>query len=131
MTWTCAKCGGTNEGPTRTCGDCGHIKYCRLILLGVGTSSRKAFTVDTPVTDRLLRTLVGEEARFASPLQFTLRRKAATGGWTVSHEPSAKHPTYLDGAPVTAGEMELRGGETISIGPERAKLSVVLGEPGV
>ena len=131
MTWTCERCGGTNKGSTRTCGDCGHIKYFRLVLLGVATSSRRAFTVDTAVTDRLLRALVGEEARFASPVQFTLRRSAATGGWTLTHEPSAKHPTCVDGVPAAGGELDLHGGETISIGPERAKLSVILEDRGI
>ena len=130
MTWTCSKCGGSNADTTRICGDCGHVDYYRLVLLGVSTSNRRAFTIDTPMTDRLLQALVGDDARFASPLQFTLRREAATGGWMLSHESAATNPTFVNGAPVVAGEIALNAGDAISIGPKRAKLSVVLERDG-
>ena len=96
----------------------------RLVLTGsagaFSTGGRFALTQTT------LRRIVGDDARYAGrTAQFIVERGGA-GGWRVLPPPEApKNPTCLNGAPLEA-PAPLAPGDTISIGPVKARCTVSL-----
>ena len=97
----------------------------RLVLTGAGgvfsTGARFALTQTT------LRRIVGDDARYAGrTAQFVVERDGA-GGWRVLPPPDApKNPTYRNGAPLE-GPASLASGDTLSIGPVKARCTVSFG----
>ena len=126
MGWKCGQCGFDNEGPEResVCGGCSATRPSHLVLVAEASGTSTEVRIRTEVGKYLLRTLVGEESRFASDPQFCFLHDEATGAWSIQHDARAANPTCLDGAPLTAEPAPLADGAIISIGPARAKLKV-------
>ena len=96
--------------------------HSRLVLTGpngeFSTGGRFAITRTT------LRRIVGDDARYAGDApQFVVERSEG-GGWVVLPPPEPpRNPTWRNGAPLD-GPVSLAPGDTLSIGPVKAKCSV-------
>jgi hypothetical protein len=125
MAWKCSECGLDNPvASSRCCDGCGFIRYGALTLVGPSAGPGITATVDTDIGRPLLAKEAGEEAIFASPRQFRLVKDAALRSWAIVHAREARNPTYLNGAPLGEAPSALSDGDTVSIGPEKAKLAV-------
>lgn len=120
---TCPECGVPADADSRVCGACGHVRFGTLVLRSDETRKELRFSVPAEVGQRLLRTVLAEESRYASEPQFSLRKDRAVGGWVLEQARGARNPTFVDGAPVDAPR-EIDSGAVISIGPERLRLTV-------
>jgi hypothetical protein len=81
--------------------------------------------IDTEFGRGSLADVVGhDEVGYLSAVQFRVSRDAVAGSWVVSHLPGAVNPTCVNGAPIVTEAHPLTGGETLSVGPMRAKLTV-------
>lgn len=94
----------------------------RLVLTGpngeFSTGGRFAITRTT------LRRIVGEDARYAGDAPQFVVARGEGGGWVVLPPPEPpRNPTWRNGAPLTE-PATLAVGDTISIGPVKAKCSV-------
>jgi len=130
MPWKCPEC-GTEIPDTagKGCDACGYIRFGTLILASEASGKELQIGIDTSVTRYLLKGLVGEESRYASPDQFHVCRDSAVKSWVVSHTVEAKNPTCLNGRPLETAPEPLKDGDVLSIGPERLRLRVrIVGE---
>jgi len=125
MAWKCSECGLDNAVATsRCCDGCGFIRYGVLTLTGASAGPGISISVDTDVGRPLLAKEAGEEAIFASPRQFRLVKDAALRSWAIVHAKEARNPTCLNGTPLGETPSALSDGDSVSIGPEKAKLAV-------
>jgi hypothetical protein len=81
-------------------------------------------SLDTTVGKYLLRSLVGEDAKFASEPQYKIYKDETLGSWAVQHMHGAKNPTFCNGVDIGTTPMGLEDGSIISIGSEQVKLTV-------
>ena len=79
------------------------------------------------LTQTTLRRIVGDDARYAGrTAQFIVERDGA-GGWRVLPPSDApKNPTYRNGVPLEE-PVSLTAGDTLSIGPVKARCTVSFG----
>jgi hypothetical protein len=113
------------EGPCQ--GGCGYVlMYEQVTLLSKSTGSNRSIRITTSFGRRVLRMIAGEEAAFASELQFELRKDTVAGLWLLRHVATATHPTYYDGWAVGSDPVPVVNGGQISIGPDRMKLTLKL-----
>jgi len=129
MQWKCPKCGFEANPPnSRSCGlQCGYDRiHRRVLLIASGTSRQIAMSVDTLVGKHLLRSFAGDDAVYASDPQFKIYKDAVMAGWALQHVSTAKNPTFCNGSPATDAPVLLSDGGTVSIGPERMRLTVRL-----
>ena len=125
MPWKCPDCGfETLTGTHGICGGCGSVHFGRLILVRESDGAKLSVSVDTEIGKRLLEKVGGEDAQFASSPQFTVKKDDTLGGWVLSHASSARNQTFLNGSAIPGGPALLKDGDTLSIGPEKAKLVV-------
>jgi len=127
MAWKCPTCGfDVNEdGQTDCAGGCGFVRFPARLVLAAGTAGQKlSMGLSTSVGRRLLEPLVGADARFASEVQFQILRLDAQGVWAVQHAPAATNPTFLNGVPLSGPPAALENGAVLSIGLEKARLTV-------
>ena len=95
MNRRCPNCGRRNDTGSTLCASCGHVHVpARVVLTSARTGSPLRMHVTTTVGHRLLKSVVGSEARFAGEPQFRIVKDPAIG-WVVAHEPDA-----ADGATV-------------------------------
>ena len=129
MNWKCPQCGlGENTDDCATCLSCGYVNIpASVILSSSSTGKRFSMSIDTVVGIYGLKPVVGDEAKYASPEQFRIKKDLSAGHWKVFHMPDAKNPTWVNGTAVTAGGEVLEEGSIITIGPELAKLKVSFG----
>jgi hypothetical protein len=67
---------------------------------------------------------VGDDARYAGDAPQFVVERGEGGGWVVLPPPEPpRNPTWRNGAPLTE-PMALAAGDTLSIGPVKAKCSV-------
>jgi hypothetical protein len=78
----------------------------------------------TLVGRRLLEPVVGDEARFASDVQFEVVKEGSLGHWEVRPGPGAANATCLNGDPLGGPSRALQDGDVLSIGRDKAKLTV-------
>lgn len=124
----CPSCGCEPWSEGEPCMVCGEGLVGELTLQG--PSGQCKFGVRfTEVGRSLLKSMVASsdgdtEARFAAEPQFRLERSPE--GWFVEHRaPADKNPTFHNGTEVVAGERRpLAPGDSISIGPEKAMVTV-------
>ena len=129
MTWKCGTCGfEANAEDTVAClGGCGTVRKRSLVLLSSATGREVRCRIDTTINRAVVRTVAGDDAaRFASDPQFSVAWDEATGDWRVRHAPGAQNPTCIDGVPVPADGAVLRSGSILSIGADKAQLTVQL-----
>jgi hypothetical protein len=127
VAWKCPQCGVENEDGARRCEACGHIVFGKLSLTAGATGQSVSFTIDTDVGKHLLRTFVGDEAKYCSEPQFRVVKEVALGGWAIVPSPGAVNPTYLDGRPLGPTPELLSDGGVVSVGPDRVKLTIRIG----
>jgi hypothetical protein len=123
----CQMCGDMRAnlvGPCEVCGHCMLQESVRLTDPGSGLS--REFRVSTSVGRRLLEKIAGDEAIYASELQFEIVKDQRAGHWMLRHISTAVHPTYYNGHPIDGEPAILATGGVITIGPVRMKLNVVL-----
>lgn len=130
MPWKCPNCGYENADARRECqGLCGFVCIPSAVALrAAATDRRLTFSIDTAVGKYLLRSIAEEDAIYASEPQFRIYKDAALGAWALQHARDAKNPTYCDGVALNDEPAALHEGSTVSIGPERLKLTVHLVE---
>jgi hypothetical protein len=127
MTWKCPNCGfdANEDGVAECAGGCGYAKYpAMLVFYSESTSKLLQIGIDTNVGRRLLKSIVGEDAKYASDVQFRIFKSADLTAWAIQHDPSAKNATCLNRAPLGTAPQKIEDGSIISIGPEKAKLLV-------
>lgn len=125
MEWKCPQCGfPENPAALRRCESCGFARTGRLVLVSAETENRLAVGVDTAIGKRLLQTFAGGDHIYAGEPQFSLSRNLVEGGWTISHAPGAKNPTFLNGVDLGGRSAPLEHAATVSIGPTRMQLRV-------
>ncbi len=131
MSWKCPECGLVNERETpRICEGCGKADLGVLTLRCEATGKKLRMSMSTDVGRTLLKSLAGEDARFASEPQFRLTKDEARGAWVVQTSATATNPTRLHGAPLTAEPAPLAAGHVLSVGsrttPGSEKLRLVV-----
>jgi hypothetical protein len=119
--WCCKTCGTENDPSGVTCAGCGSVRTVWLRLAFGGTGREATIRVSTVYGQSLLRSLAGDDARFAAERQFSLDKTGA--GWLVTHDPAAKNPTWLNGAPLDA-PTPLQDGAVLSIGPTKMPVTI-------
>jgi hypothetical protein len=119
--WSCKHCGMENDPSGATCAGCASVRQAWLRLTFGATGREATIRVSTVYGQSLLRTLGGDDARFAAERQFSLDKTAA--GWVVTHDPEAKNPTCLNGAPLDA-PTPLQDGASLSIGPTKMPITI-------
>lgn len=88
--------------------------------IGKGLSTR----IDLDVGQRLLRGIVGDDAKYASELQFRLVRRSLEG-WVLEAAAGTTNETWHNGAPVAARTtVVLRPGDEISLRGRRATVRI-------
>lgn len=127
MPWECGRCHfDANRDEDRQCQACLRRRMAKAVVLVDAASGREQRTnLATPVGRRLLRR-IAEDAHYASDPQFDLLRDDTAGSWLVRHSSSAANPTYYDGRPLGAEPLPVEDGGTISVGPERLRLTIRL-----
>ena len=79
------------------------------------------------ITRTTLRRIVGDDARYAGDAPQFLVERGEGGGWVVLPPPEPpRNPTWRNGAPLTESAT-LAAGDTISIGPVKARCTVSFG----
>ncbi len=122
-TLTCPKCGELGYLPNSRCPVCGFLE-CGVLRLR-GTHGPLDFRLGTQVGRPLLRTAIGDDARFADHHQFTLLRDPDRG-WLVEAV-GTKSPTLLQGTELRIGvSRPLVEGDLLSIGRSSASMTVEL-----
>ena len=121
--WSCKACGTENDAATGGCAGCGATRSSRLRLTFPATGATATIAVSTSYGQALLRTMGGEDARFAGEPQLRFERTAS--GWTVAHHPGARNPTWMNGAPLV-GVVVVATGSVLTIGPERLPITLDL-----
>lgn len=124
MAWRCQQCGHENEDSAATCQGCGGVRPARLALSSEATGKRLVMRISTDVGKHLLRGVVADDAKYGSDPQFRVTCDRANGVWMIQHHAEAKNPTFLDGAPLSAEPAALKEGAVVSIGADKAKLTV-------
>jgi len=119
--WCCNSCGMENEPLSGGCEGCGATRTSRLRLSFTATGATATIAVSTTYGQALLRTMGGTAARFAGEPQFHLERTA--NGWTLSHHPGARNPTWFNGAPIV-GVVPIDRGGVLTIGPEQLPITL-------
>jgi hypothetical protein len=133
MAWTCGKCGQKNQvDMPRVCEACGAVVLGVIVLTGE-SGKEIALRLDADIGKITMRSLAGEEGRFASDPQFRLKKDDALKSWTVIPNKSATNPTVANGAPCPDDTpMPVKSGDTIAIGSrktpgvEKAKLKITI-----
>ena len=129
MTWKCPNCGfDANEDENLECtGGCGYVRLAECVTLtGEATGQSVRMKLDTSVGKYLLRKAVGDDYVYAAEPQFRVYKDSALAAWAIRHDLHADNPTYLNGEPLDAEPKPLTDGAIISIGPEKAKVTVGL-----
>jgi hypothetical protein len=122
MSWKCRECGLLNEKDSpRVCEGCGKADLGVLTLLIEATGKKIRMSVETDVGRALLKNLAGEDARFASDLQFRICKDEGRGAWLVRADPAATNPTLLNGTPLAAEPAPLAAGHVIAIGSRKTE----------
>ena len=116
-----------NETAASSCIVCGWVKFERLTLRSPVSGREFSLNIDTKVGKSTLKSVVGEDARFASEVQFLLKRSEPHEGWILVHDDSAANPTHVNGVKAAPGGVRLQDGSSISIGVDRSVLKVQLG----
>jgi hypothetical protein len=125
MSWKCPQCGfAANAERVRTCEGCGHVHFGNIVLVSVDTAKQIRMSIDTAVGQGILKTFVGDDAKYASDPQFRLYRDAALACWAITKIPTAKNATFLNGSPLSDSPAPLAEGAVISIGADKMRLNV-------
>lgn len=126
MSWKCLECGyEPNCDSERRCCSCGHVTCpATLVLTSQEMGKALRMRINADVGRGALRAIVGDDARFATDVQFRIRKRSGEGRWVIEHNSEAKNPTCYNGKPLDAGGQELAEGGTISIGADKAVLRV-------
>ena len=128
MAWKCPRCGfDKNVDDSNTCeGGCGYARIPETItLLSADTGRTAKMAIDTRVGKALLRSVLGDDSQYAAESQFRVYKDAGLGSWVIEPCDGAKNPTFLNGSALSPGEKQsLEDGAVISIGPEKARLTV-------
>ena len=133
MAWTCSKCGQENRVDTpRVCEACGAVILGSIVLTGEA-GKEIVLRMDADVGKATMRSLAGDDGRFASDPQFRLKKDEALKAWTIITNKSATNPTALNGTPCPDdAPTPIKSGDTIAIGSrktpgvEKAKLQVTI-----
>ncbi len=127
LTWKCPECGhdANREGQVE-CTGCGYMRIPPTLILRAAPPAEGSIRMNlkTAVGRNLMRSLVGEDAKYSFEPQFHVERSTRHGGWTICHAPVATNPTYLDGRPLGREPRLLSPGSVISIGPEKSRVIV-------
>lgn len=124
MAWKCQQCGHESEDSSTCCQGCGVARLGSLVLSSETTGKKLSMRINTDVGQYLLRNLVADDAKFAANPQFHLTCGRATGTWMIQHDTKAKNPTFLNGTPLSLEPSALNEGSIITIGSDKAKLTV-------
>jgi hypothetical protein len=117
MGWFCSACGHENEDARYACAACDLMRRILLSLVCVKTGKRIEARIETAVGRAILMTIDPEDGKFASELQFSLKRDPSLG-WAIQANPSAVNPTLLDRTPLGDAPAKLESGAVVSIGPK-------------
>ena len=116
----------------RVCEACGAVILGALVLAGE-SGKEMVLRMDADVGKATMRTLAGEDGRFASAPQFRLKKDDALKSWTIQPNKSATNPTVVNGAPCPDdAPMPVKSGDSIAIGSrktpgvEKAKLQITI-----
>lgn len=126
MSWTCPQCGHENDESRRECAACSFINFPPAVTLTGATGKPLRMTIDTSVDRHLLRRAVGDEFIYASEPQYRIYKDRVLGGWAIQHDPGATHPTFYNGSPLGAEPRLIEEGAAISVGPDKARVTVSL-----
>jgi hypothetical protein len=133
MAWTCSKCGQENRVDTpRACEACGAVTLGTIVLTG-DSGTDLALRLDADVGRGTIRSLAGDDGRFASDPQFRLRKDDSLKSWTVVTNKAATNPTMVNGAlcpedtpvPIKAGDI-IAIGSRKTPGVEKTRLVVAI-----
>lgn len=124
MAWKCQQCGHENDGSGNTCQGCGTVRPGNVVLVSEATGKKASMRINTDVGKYLFRSLVGDDAKYASDPQFHLMCDRATGVWTIQHDGKARNPTFLDGTQLPGEPTALSDGGVVTIGADKARLTV-------
>jgi len=90
-----------------------------------GNNNTSELNITTTFGRDTLKELVGDDARFFSPKQFTITKKA--DGWFISHENESINPTNINGA-LLSGSVKLKLNDVISVGKQSQKGKIVVSQ---
>jgi len=129
MSWKCPECGlDENPDDESKCLSCGYVKVPDCVVL-VSSSTGESFSmrIDTVVGKYVLKTIVGDDYKFASDKQFRIVKDSLAGEWRVFHVAEAVNQTFVDGTELSSGGTALREGMVVSVGVDKVKLKVLFG----
>lgn len=123
MSRHCRHCASAVEPTAITCVVC-NSSLVRAVRLEGGAGSLEA-SIATDVGAANLKRVIGDDARYATMTQFRIVR-GSEGAWRVEHSPSAKNPTFVNGAAVPHEGHRLADGDQISLAGKAGHLTVRL-----
>lgn len=128
MVWKCPRCGFENDAAGNHCGGgCGFVRMAKRVILTTEiTKLQLRMHVSTLVGRTLLKSLDSSDGVYASEPQFEIIRDETLGAWAIRHAALATNPTFYNGEMLNTEPHPLTNDGTISIGPDRLKLRVVM-----
>ena len=126
MSWSCPKCGGLPARENvRRCVDCNFTEFGQLVLTSAAGVTIVA-NIDTEFGRESLAHVVDHDEVGATLLP-PFSSKSPEMQWlavgNLTPAPGAVNPTCVNGAPIGPEGHPLTGGETVSVGPQWAKLT--------
>ena len=126
MAWQCPKCGGrAATEAARRCEACNFVEFGQLVVTGA-TGQKAAANIDTDFGRRSLASVLGEESKYLSTVQFKVARDPLAGQWAITHAAEATNPTCINGTPLGPDPYPIKGGEVVTIGPTLAPMTVTV-----
>lgn len=94
------------------------------MLISEATGRELRFNLDAPVDKALLGRIVGDHVRYVGDPQFRVSRSADRASWMINHNLGSLNPTQLNGNQIGPEGVELKEGDEITVGADKAKLRV-------
>ena len=82
-------------------------------------------SIATDIGEAVLKRVIGEDARFATMVQFTIAR-GPDGGWIVQHSLGARNPTFVNDVAVPESGHRLSDGDRLSLAGKAGHMTVRL-----
>jgi hypothetical protein len=123
MNVRCRNCGSENKAGSIICVVCYQslVRWLRL----EGDHGSMVISVTTDIGETNLRSVIGEDARFATSHQFRLER-CPNGNWWIRNGANAKNAQFVNASPIPAEGHRLAEGDRLSLAGKRGFCTVRL-----
>jgi hypothetical protein len=130
MAWKCPDCGfAENPDDNPLCRGCGYRKFPALLILTAAEGGKAIkIRIDTVIGKYSVQLALSGEAQYYSEEQFRVFKNRVTCKWAIEDLSKAINPTFVNGAALGPAAADLDEGTIISVGSDKGKLVVSLGD---